>query len=124
QTFFPAAVPLAVRMPTFNCWLNTSNGSNPMATWPTVWNDVHSVLGPCADGRQTLGWAGSIKVNGLTYHWLGQPGGGNASIWLVTEVTPTRTILIAQAGPMLLNITFLSPVEVCRLWPWGILCRG
>ncbi|KAJ7884201.1 DUF1793-domain-containing protein [Mycena olivaceomarginata] len=100
QTFFPAAVPLAVRTPTFNCWLNTSNGSNPMATWPTFWNDQH-----------TLGWAGSIKVDGLTYHWLGQPGGGNASIWLATEVTPTRTIITAQAGPMLLNVTFLSPVE-------------
>ncbi|KAJ7875615.1 hypothetical protein B0H13DRAFT_1632648 [Mycena leptocephala] len=100
QTFFPSAVPLAVRSPTLNCWLDTSSGTNPMATWPTFWNHQH-----------TLGWAGYIKVDGLTWHWLGNPGPGNASTWLATEVTPTRTILTVQAGPMRLNVTFLSPVE-------------
>ncbi|KAJ7831647.1 hypothetical protein B0H13DRAFT_1734851 [Mycena leptocephala] len=100
QTFFPSAVPLAVRSPTLNCWLDTSSGTNPMATWPTFWNRQH-----------TFGWAGYIKVDGLTWHWLGNPGPGNASTWLATEVTPTRTILTVQAGPMRLNVTFLSPVE-------------
>ncbi|KAJ7144241.1 hypothetical protein C8R44DRAFT_143399 [Mycena epipterygia] len=100
QSFFPAAVPLAVRSPTFNCWLDTRNGSNPTNTWPTFWNDQH-----------TLGWAGYIKVDGSTWHWLGNPVPGNASTWISTEITPTRTIITVQAGPMLLNVTFLSPVE-------------
>ncbi|KAJ7333362.1 hypothetical protein DFH08DRAFT_1083785 [Mycena albidolilacea] len=103
QTFFPSAVPLAVRTPTFNCWLDTRNGTNPIDTWPTFWNDQH-----------ILGWAGYIKVDGTTYRWLGSPVSGihdNASVWLATEVTPTRTILTVQAGPMLLNVTFLSPIE-------------
>ncbi|KAJ7793493.1 hypothetical protein B0H14DRAFT_2393450 [Mycena olivaceomarginata] len=103
QTFFPSAVPLAVRTPTFNCWLDTRNGTNPMDTWPTFWNDQH-----------ILGWAGYIKVDGTTYRWLGRPVSGiydNASAWLATEITPTRTILTVQAGPMLLNVTFLSPIE-------------
>ncbi|KAJ7927321.1 hypothetical protein B0H13DRAFT_2556868 [Mycena leptocephala] len=100
QTFFPSAVPLAVRSPTLNCWLDTSSGTNPMTTWPTFWNRQHM-----------LAWAGYIKVDGLTWHWLGNPGPGNASTWLATEVTPTRTILTVQAGPMRLNVTFLSPVE-------------
>ncbi|KAF7368334.1 hypothetical protein MVEN_00154800 [Mycena venus] len=100
QTFFPSAVPLAVRTPTFNCWLDTNNGSNPMTNWPTFWNDLH-----------ILGWAGYIKVDGLTYHWLGDPVPGNASTWVATQVTPTRTILTVQAGPMQLNVTFLSPIE-------------
>ncbi|KAJ7254983.1 hypothetical protein B0H12DRAFT_545654 [Mycena haematopus] len=100
QTFFPSAVPLAVRTPTFSCWLDTHNGSNPMTTWPTFWNDQH-----------ILGWAGYIKVDGLTYHWLGAPGPGNASVWIETQVTPTQTILTVQAGPMLLTVTFLSPIE-------------
>ncbi|KAJ7662636.1 hypothetical protein DFH06DRAFT_1042656 [Mycena polygramma] len=100
QTFFPGAVPLAVRSPTFNCWLDTRNGSNPMTTWPTFWNDQH-----------ILGWAGYIKVDGQTWHWLGSPVPGNASTWLATQVTPTRTILTVQAGPMQLNVTFLSPIE-------------
>ncbi|KAF7326594.1 hypothetical protein MSAN_02502900 [Mycena sanguinolenta] len=100
QTFFPSAVPLAVRTPTSNCWLDTRNGSNPMTTWPTFWNDQH-----------ILGWAGYIKVDGLTYHWLGSPVPGNASTWIETQVTPTQTILTVQAGPMQLNVTFLSPIE-------------
>ncbi|KAJ6534104.1 hypothetical protein B0H19DRAFT_1185261 [Mycena capillaripes] len=100
QTFFPGAVPLAVRSPTSSCWLDTRNGSNPMTTWPTFWNDQH-----------ILGWAGYIKVDGLTWHWLGSPIPGNASTWLSTQVTPTRTILTLQAGPMQLNVTFLSPIE-------------
>ncbi|KAJ7091741.1 hypothetical protein C8R44DRAFT_719651 [Mycena epipterygia] len=100
QSFFPSAVPLAVRSPTFSCWLDTRNGSNPMTTWPTFWNHQH-----------ILGWAGSIKVDGSTWNWLGDSTSGNASTWINTEITPTRTIITVQAGPMLLNVTFLSPVE-------------
>ncbi|KAJ7195720.1 DUF1793-domain-containing protein [Mycena rebaudengoi] len=59
----------------------------------------------------TLGWAGYIKVDGVAWHWLGAPVPGNPSTWLQTEITPTRTIISVKAGPMLLNITFLSPVE-------------
>ncbi|KAF7378320.1 hypothetical protein MSAN_00257800 [Mycena sanguinolenta] len=99
QTFFPSAVPLAVRTPTSNSWLNTTNGSNPMTTFPTFWNAHHA-----------LAWVGFIKVDGLTYPWL---GGATAptSTWIETQVTPTQTILTVQAGPMLLNVTFLSPIE-------------
>ncbi|KAJ7195683.1 hypothetical protein GGX14DRAFT_674779 [Mycena pura] len=100
QTFFPPSVPLAVRSPTFNAWLDTHGGSNPMETWPMFWN-----------GNHTLGWTGYIKVDGVAWHWLGDPGPGNASTWLSTTITPTRTILAIQAGPMQLNVTFLSPVE-------------
>ncbi|KAJ7189656.1 hypothetical protein GGX14DRAFT_484556 [Mycena pura] len=100
QTFSPPAVPLAVRSPTFSCWLDMHNGSNPMTTWPTFWNDQH-----------TLGWAGYIKVDGVAWHWMGSPGPGNAGTWLSTAITPTLTILTVQAGPISLNVTFLSPVE-------------
>ncbi|KAJ7195913.1 hypothetical protein GGX14DRAFT_674126 [Mycena pura] len=100
QTFFPPSVPLAVRSPTFNAWLNTYGGSNPMKTWPMFWN-----------GNHILGWTGYIKVDDVAWHWLGDPGPGNASTWLSTTITPTRTIFAIQAGPMQLNVTFLSPVE-------------
>ncbi|KAJ7616952.1 hypothetical protein DFH06DRAFT_1483612 [Mycena polygramma] len=98
QTFFPSAVPLTVRSPNFSCWLDTHNGSNTMSVWPTFWNN------------HTLGWAGYIKVDGLTWHWIGQPP-GNASTWLATQITPTRTVFTLQAGPIQLNVTFLSPIE-------------
>ncbi|KAJ7064034.1 DUF1793-domain-containing protein [Mycena amicta] len=100
QTFFPPAVPLAVRSPAFNTWLDTRNGANPMTTWPTFWNDEH-----------IDGWAGYIRVDGVAYHWLGNPVPGQASSWRGTTITPTRTILNVQAGPMQLNVTFLSPIE-------------
>ncbi|KAJ7617072.1 hypothetical protein FB45DRAFT_222278 [Roridomyces roridus] len=100
QSFFPPSIPLAVRSPTLSCWLDTWNGTNPMNNWPNFWSDTH-----------ILGWAGLIKVDGQTFHWLGDPTVGNASTWLSTTITPTRTILTVQAGPMILNVTFLSPVE-------------
>ncbi|KAJ6461899.1 hypothetical protein C8R47DRAFT_1225700 [Mycena vitilis] len=98
QSFFPSAVPLTVRSPNFNCWLDTHNASNSMSVWPTFWNN------------HTLGWAGYIKVDGLAWHWIGEPP-GNASTWLATQITPTRTIITLQAGPIQLNVTFLSPIE-------------
>ncbi|KAJ7603260.1 hypothetical protein DFH06DRAFT_1022365 [Mycena polygramma] len=104
QTFFPGAVPLAVRSPTFNCWLATNPGINPMKTWPTFWNKMH-----------TLGWTGFIKVDGVTWHWLGGADDinlGNTSIWRATQVTPTRTIFTMDVGStMQLNVTFMSPIE-------------
>ncbi|KAF7335620.1 hypothetical protein MVEN_02216900 [Mycena venus] len=101
QTFFPSAVPLAVRSPTFSCWLDTRNGTNLMAEWPTYWNDQNG-----------CGWAGFIKVDGVPHQWLGHYNAENASTLLGITVTPTRTILALQAGPMQLNVTFLSPIEM------------
>ncbi|KAJ6528989.1 hypothetical protein B0H19DRAFT_1333719, partial [Mycena capillaripes] len=98
--FFPSAVPLAVRSPSFSCWLDTYNGSNPVYNWPRFQKDQH-----------TLGWAGFLKVDGLTWNWLGDSPSGNKSTWINTDITPTRTIITVQAGPMLLNVTFLSPVK-------------
>ncbi|KAJ7846925.1 hypothetical protein B0H13DRAFT_94330 [Mycena leptocephala] len=89
QPFLPSVVPLAVRSPTFSCWLDTKNSSDPMRTWPTFWNDQHD-----------LAWTGYIKVDGIAWHWLGNGGAGNESKWISTAVTPTRTIIRVQAGPM------------------------
>lgn len=46
QSFFPPAIPLAVRSPYLNCWLQT--GTPPVfgATWPTSFN-VSQVCHPC-----------------------------------------------------------------------------
>ncbi|KAF7304072.1 hypothetical protein MIND_00638700 [Mycena indigotica] len=104
QTFFPPAVPLAVRSPALNTWLDTRGGGNPMTTWPNFWNDQH-----------IDGWAGYIRVNGVAYHWLGSPVPGKAATWVSTSITPTRTILNIIAGPMDLNVTFLSPIEPADL---------
>jgi hypothetical protein len=39
QTFWPAAVPLAVRSPYLNTWVATLNGTTPLDIWPNFWND-------------------------------------------------------------------------------------
>ena len=67
---------------------------------------------------QILGWAFFVRVDGLTYSFLGSeslvPGGplnGTVNFTNIV-VTPTQTEIAAQAGPMQVNLTFLSPIEV------------
>ncbi|KAF8885602.1 DUF1793-domain-containing protein [Infundibulicybe gibba] len=95
QAPWPGAVPLAIRSPHFNSWLPSPGQQQ----WPTFWNDPN----------RTLGWMGYIRIDGITWEWLGPPGrSGNLT---KTEITPTRTILTFVAGPMEVEVTFLSPIE-------------
>jgi hypothetical protein len=57
-----------------------------------------------------MGWTGFVRVDGLTYQWMGMTG--NMTNLTSTVITPTRSIFTVQAGAMLLNVTFLSPIEV------------
>ena len=66
------------------------------------------VLGP------DLGWAVFVRVDGLTYSFLGDEVvvlNGSVNLTNIV-VTPTQTVLAAQAGPMQVNLTFLIPIEV------------
>ncbi|KAI0057014.1 hypothetical protein BV25DRAFT_1813076 [Artomyces pyxidatus] len=101
QTIFPAATPLLVRSPYLSCWEPTSNGTVFSKAWS------RTSTGPI------LGWAGLVKVDGVSYVWLGDARGigSNSTNLTSTIFTPTRTILSIQAGPMELTVTFLSPIE-------------
>ncbi|KAF8885607.1 hypothetical protein BD779DRAFT_664453 [Infundibulicybe gibba] len=94
QGTWPGAVPLAIRSPHFNSWLPGPGTGH----WPTFWND------------RILGWLGYIRIDGVTFEWLGGTPGNGATLFK-TEITPTRTILTLTAGPMDLEVTFLSPIE-------------
>jgi hypothetical protein len=64
---------------------------------------------------QILGWAVLVRVDGLTYSFLGAENLGilNGTVNLTNiVVTPTQTVVSAQAGPMQVNLTFLNPIEV------------
>jgi hypothetical protein len=67
---------------------------------------------------QVLGWSVFVRVDGLSYSFLGDeglvPGGPlNGSVNFTNiVVTPTQTVIVAQAGPMQVNLTFLNPIEV------------
>jgi len=62
---------------------------------------------------QILGWAVLVRIDGLTYSFLGNEPGLNGTVNVTdTVITPTQTVIAAQAGPMQVNLTFLNPIEV------------
>lgn len=70
-----------------------------------------------SDIVKILGWAGHIRVDGTNYRWLGDDAQAPSIPGNLTgkQFTPTRSIFQVQAGPMNLNVTFLSPIEVRSL---------
>jgi hypothetical protein len=66
---------------------------------------------------QDLGWSVLVHVDSLTYRFLGAPEEPFVNV-NVTDmvVTPTQTVISAQAGPMQVTLTFINPIEV-RLEP-------
>ena len=63
---------------------------------------------------QILGWAVLVRVDSLTYSFLGDETlvvNGTVNLTSVV-VTPTQTMVVAQAGSMQVNLTFLNPIEV------------
>ena len=64
---------------------------------------------------QILGWSVLVRVDGLTYSFLGDvpPNRNNGTVNLTNIViTPTQTVVTARAGLMQVNLTFLNPIEV------------
>jgi hypothetical protein len=64
---------------------------------------------------QSLGWSVLVRVDGLTYSFLGDvlPNLYNGTVNFTSiAVTPTQTVVTARAGPIQVNITFLNPIEV------------
>jgi len=65
---------------------------------------------------QILGWSVLVRVDGLTYSFLGDVSSTlyNGTVNFTSlAITPTQTSFTAQAGPMQVNLTFLNPIEVC-----------
>ena len=124
QAFYPVAIPLAVRSPYLSCWLPLSNGSAWNQTLPTAsdLSQVCSFLQPRCNALipplfQDLGWSVLVRVDSLTYRFLGAPEQPFVDVNVMNmAVTPTQTVISAQAGPMQVNLTFLNPIEV-RLEP-------
>ncbi|KAF9039547.1 DUF1793-domain-containing protein [Hymenopellis radicata] len=97
-SLWPAALPLAVRSPYLNSYINSVAGTTLPNQWPTFWNE-----------NRILGWSGWIRVDGTTYELWGQSG--TTTNLTNVEITPTRTKLSITAGTMNVNVTWLSPIE-------------
>ncbi|RDW82670.1 glutaminase GtaA [Coleophoma cylindrospora] len=105
STFSPArppAIPLAVRSPYLNTWLeagsNGANGGHLAGEWPTFWFG------------QVTGWAGMIKVDNETFTWLGAPGPQTVTQTAFVYTSTRSTFTMNVGGFVEMNITFLSPV--------------
>ncbi|EIW82090.1 DUF1793-domain-containing protein [Coniophora puteana RWD-64-598 SS2] len=99
----PSSIPLAVRTPYLSAWLPQGAGAALGGTWPQFWTGT------------TLGWAGYVRVDGITYTFLGAPDVPNLSPALATQksmtYTATQSTFVMSAGPIDLTVNFLSPVE-------------
>lgn len=122
--FNPPSYPLAVRSPYLNSWIPQGNGPAALNTvwpqhWPKVQGNVRPVLivSSTCDltlSSQNLGWYCAVQVDGTTYRLMGGPStpAVNTSSQTSVEFTPTRTTYSQRAGPVDVNMTFWSPVEV------------
>ncbi len=115
SALFPAALPLAVRSPYFQCYADTRAGNNPNNQWPQYWTESRvscRLLFPSSlsDSFQILGWSGWIRIDKTTFQLWGDSG--TPTNLTSFEVTPTRTIFSIHANTTNVNVTFLSPIEV------------
>lgn len=76
------------------------NGGYLAGQWPRFWNG------------QITGWTGLIRVDNVTYNWLGAPEHSPLTVNQTHfEYTSTRSIFTMSVGGFVeMNITFLSPV--------------
>lgn len=61
-----------------------------------------------------MGWLSIITVDGVAYQLMGSdniPLIDSAKQTAIT-ITPTRTSILSEAGPVTVNVTYLSPIEV------------
>ncbi|KIY67059.1 hypothetical protein CYLTODRAFT_376814 [Cylindrobasidium torrendii FP15055 ss-10] len=92
---WPATVPLAVRNPYFNAHMNLAGSTHN--DWPQFWNLNHIVA-----------WDLWVMVDGKNMQLFG--GAGVRTNLTNIEITPTRSILTIQAGPVDATVTFLNPI--------------
>ncbi|KIK64768.1 hypothetical protein GYMLUDRAFT_240730 [Collybiopsis luxurians FD-317 M1] len=102
--FNPPSYPLAVRSPYLSTWLPSGgSGAALNSQWPQFWTGA------------TVGWAGFVKVDGVSYSFLGNPVVSGAAFTKATQLsaqfTSTQSIFVFAAGPIQLTVTFLSPIE-------------
>lgn len=61
-----------------------------------------------------MGWFSIVTVDGVAYQLMGSdniPPIDSAKQTAIT-ITPTRTSILFEAGPVTVNVTYLSPIEV------------
>ncbi|KAG9241990.1 glutaminase [Calycina marina] len=106
STFNPAhppAIPIAVKSPYMNSWLQSGSDGGNGGYLPGRWQQFFT--------GATTAWNGMIRVDGVTYAWMGDPVGIPLAQQTSFEYTSTRSIFkIDVDGKVSLTATFLSPI--------------
>ncbi|KAF4120020.1 protein of unknown function (DUF1793) [Geosmithia morbida] len=96
------SVPLAVRSPYLNTWLNGPKGESKgylAGQWAQFWTGA------------ALGWQGFVKVDGENFNWMGAHPGVPLVDQVSLEYTSTKTIFTMRVGTKIeMRIEFLTPV--------------
>ncbi|KAI2624087.1 glutaminase GtaA [Xylaria nigripes] len=106
STFSPArppAIPLAVKAPYLNTWLNVGSdggtGGYLAGSWPVFWQ------------QHITAWTGMIRVDGTAYQWMGAvPNTVNVDQTEFSYTSTRSNFVMNVGGKVEMNITFLSPV--------------
>ncbi|KLO10456.1 DUF1793-domain-containing protein [Schizopora paradoxa] len=101
------AWPLAVKSPYLSTWYEVGPAPVPLnSTWPGFWNP-----------NTNTGWYCSVQVDGVPYRLMGGDTTpvSNTSMSFSVQITPTRTIMEVQTGPVNTTMTFLSPITATDL---------
>ena len=62
-----------------------------------------------------------VRIDGVTWKWLGEVKAGQPyAKAIMVYTTATRSMPNMEAGPVRFNMSFLSPIEVCYLWVFGV----
>ncbi|KAL5533554.1 hypothetical protein ACEPAG_14 [Sanghuangporus baumii] len=105
--FNAPALPLAVRSPYLSVWLEQGNNSASLVkAFPGTW-----------DTTGAFGWYSSVVVDGTPYKLLAETNVPEIALANQTavEFSATRTSFIFTAGPMQINMSFISPIEPADL---------
>ncbi|KAF5347869.1 hypothetical protein D9758_013834 [Tetrapyrgos nigripes] len=110
QNFTPSTYPLAVKSTYLNAWISTQFNASDSST-STLTHEA-----PKPNFGLDLGWCGMMRVDGEAWQWLGPISPNNVSTVKSTSIqgsifTPTKIIFQMLAGPVTLNVTFLTPIE-------------
>ena len=103
----PPSIPLAVKSPYMSTWQQAGslggNGGYLPGQWPTFWY-----------GAQT-GWTGYIRVDNITYIWMGDPEVSDYKSYYVVQTgfeysSTQSTFTLDVAGVVGMTVNFVSPV--------------
>ncbi|KIY63177.1 hypothetical protein CYLTODRAFT_494112 [Cylindrobasidium torrendii FP15055 ss-10] len=102
---WPTSIPVAVRAPHFSAYIHLDYYQNP-ANKPRFWNRLNDV-----------GWSFYMSVDdGQPTRLFGRIFDPGEDVPLATfkdlVLTPTRSILTVEAGPVGVIVTFLNPIEL------------